>query len=242
MTRLARLLCLLIVAVLAWLPARAADEILYVYPDQSVWTTEMDEHGLPANPLLKLARALFDEAKLPWRAQALPATRMFNQLKNEQANFSMLVKAPALQECCLVSRLPVASTELRVYWLADAPPIQKREDLAGKSLITILGYSYGDMAAFLNDEKNAIAKSAVPKHQSAFDMLAQRRGDYLLDYAGPAGEVLEDKNIPGIRFIALGRMDVYLVLSKAYPNAPKTMARLEAIAQKLDREKIIRGK
>lgn len=227
---------------LAALPAHAAEEITYVYPDQSVWTTEIDDHGLPANPLLKLAKVLFEEAGLPWKAQAFPAARMFSQLKGGQANFAMLVKAPALQECCLVSRLPVASTELRVYWLGETPPIQKREDLAGKSLITILGYSYGDMAPFLNDEKNKLEKTPVPKHQSAFDMLAQKRGDYLLDYAGPANEVLEDKNIPGIRFTALGRMDVHLVLSKSYPDAQKTMARLEAIAARLDREKIIRGK
>lgn len=237
-----RYLGLFLAAFLAALPAKAAQEILYVYPDQSVWTTEIDDQGMPANPLLRLAEAMFKEAGLPWRATALPAARMFAQLKGGQANFSMLVRSPALKDCCLFSRKPVASAELRVYWLADMPPIRKREDLAGKLVITILGYSYGDLAAFLADEGNTISRTDVSRHQAAFDMLVRKRGDYLLDYVGPADEVLDGKPIPNLRSTSLGRMDVHLVLAKSYPDAKKTMAKLEAIADKLDREKIIRGR
>ena len=65
----------------------AASDIAYVYPDQSVWTTETDDLGYPANPLLHLAKAIFSEAGLTWQAQPLPAARMFSSLKSGAANF-----------------------------------------------------------------------------------------------------------------------------------------------------------
>lgn len=233
LARLIRLACLLLPAmVLAVGRACAAPDIVYVYPDQSVWTTETDQHGNPANPLLRLAKSLFAQTGLNWREEALPAARMFSSLKSGEANFSMLVKAPALQECCLFSRQPVAGTELRVFWRQGTAPIVRREDLAGKSLLVILGYSYGDMAAFLADGKNAIHRTSAVKHQAAFEMLAQGRGDYLLDYAGPAREVLAARPIPDIQSAVLGRMDVHLVLSRQYPDAEGVMNRLEAAAMK----------
>ena len=93
----------------------AAAEIEYAYPNQSVWTTRRDEWGEPDNPLLRLAAVLFTKAGVPWHGKAYPAGRLFEHLRNGTAEFSMLVKAPVLQECCLVSQRPVAKTELRIY-------------------------------------------------------------------------------------------------------------------------------
>jgi ABC-type amino acid transport substrate-binding protein len=228
------------VPVASW--AQSAPDIVYTYPDQSVWTTETDDQGSPANPLLRLAKTLFAEAGLTWQAQPLPAARMFSALKSGSANFSMLVKAPSLQDCCLLSRQPVAGTDLLVFWRDGAAPVTKREDLIGKLLVVILGYSYGDLAPFLADEKNAIRRTTTAKHQAAFEMLGQGRADYVLDYAGPAREVLADRPIAGLHQKVLSRMDVHLVLSRNYPDAEKAMDKLEAIAQRLDRQKIIDGR
>lgn len=230
-----------VVALAAGSATAAGPEIEYAYPDQSVWTTAVDAQGRPANPLLRLAKVIFAEAGLPWHGAPYPAARMFSALRDGPANFSMLVKAPALDACCLVSRAPVAGTELRAYWVGDTPPAARRGDLAGHSLILVHGYSYGQWAGFLADPANRIDASRVHKHQAAFAMLAERRGDYVLDYAGPAEEVLAERPIPGIRYAVLDRLDVHLVLTRSTPDAADLMARLEAIAARLDREAIIKG-
>lgn len=223
-------------------PARAAGpEIEYAYPDQSVWTAERDTEGRPTNPLLRLATVLFAEAGVTWHGAAYPASRMFNQLKTGSSQFSMLVQAPALKDCCLVSRQPVAHTELRVYWIGSTPPIRRKEDLAGKAVIVIHGYSYGELSGFLGDAASGVQRSTVDTHRSAFAMLEHGRADYLLDYAGPATEMLTARPIANVQSVPLADVNVHLVLNRAYPDAERVMAKLEAIAERLDKERIIRG-
>jgi len=205
-------------------------EIEYAYPDQSVWTARLGPAGAPDNPLLRLAAALFDRAGIPWRARSYPAARIFQYLRDGTTDFSMLVKAPALEQCCLVGKRPVAATEVRVYHRRGVSPIRAREDLSGKEVITILGYSYGGLLSFIKDPANRVGNSATATHDSAFKMLDRGRADYLLDYAGPAAEVLAAHPIEALDYDVIERLDVYLVLSRSYPDAEAVLARLEAIA------------
>lgn len=223
--------------------ARAAGpEIEYAYPDQSVWTAEVDAEGNPANPLLRLAKVLFSEAGIAWHGTAYPASRMFAQLKSGASHFSMLVKAPALAECCLMSKKPVAHSEIKVFWQGNTAPVTRKEDLAGKNVIVVRGYSYGELAPFLADERNAIQRSTVDTHRAAFSMLEHGRGDYLLEYSGPAREMLAAHPIAGIQSMILADLDVHLILNRAYPDAEAVMTKLEAIAERLDKDRIIQGR
>jgi ABC-type amino acid transport substrate-binding protein len=241
MRSIALALCLGIAVAIPSAVLAGGPEIEYAYPDQSVWTAELDAQGLPANPLLRVAKRLFAEADIPWHGAAYPASRMFNQLRTGASQFSMLVPAPSLKECCLTSHAPVAHTEVRVYWTGATPPIRRKEDLAGKAVIVIHGYSYGELAPFLNDPANAIQRSTVDTHRAAFTMLEHGRADYLMDYAGPAGEMLAAKPMPGIQSATLADVNVYLVLNRNYPDAASVMQRLEAIAARLDSAAIMRG-
>ncbi|MBC7951284.1 MAG: amino acid ABC transporter [Rhodospirillaceae bacterium] len=214
-------------------------EIEYAYPDQSVWTTKLDERGDPANPLLAVATKLFAKANIPWHGKSYPAGRMFDNLRNGATDFSMLVKAPALLECCLFSKKPVTHADILVYRLGQAAPISGKADFTDKSVITIRGYSYGGLLGFLTDGANRVDNHVAAGHEAAFAMLAAGRAEYLIDYAGPASDVLAAKPISGLRFDLLTSQDVYLVLSKTYPDAAAVMDRLEAIAETLDGEAVV---
>jgi polar amino acid transport system substrate-binding protein len=215
-------------------PAAAEPRILeYSYPDQSVWTTRLDARGEPDNPLLRLAAPLFQQAGIPWRARGLPAARLFDHLRDGQTDFSILVKGAALEKCCLISNRPVAGTELRVYRRKELRPITVKEDLIGKEVITVHGYSYGPLLAFIKNPANRIANHGTVSHESAFAMLERGRADYLLDYAGPAQEVLADHPIRDLEFDVIDRLDVHMILNRAYPDAEALMPRLEAIADHL---------
>jgi polar amino acid transport system substrate-binding protein len=214
-------------------------EIEYAYPDQSIWTTRRNVQGEPDNPLLRLTAVLFRKANIPWHGKSYPAGRMFENLRNGTSEFSILVKTPALQDCCVLSTRPVASTELRIYSSVEAAPIPSREALVGKRVITILGYSYGGLMAFIEDPKNRIINNAAQTHESAFAMLERGRADYLIDYTGPASEVLAIKPNKNLKFSSLDRLDAYLVLSKKRPDAAPLMVRLEAIADTLNKPELL---
>lgn len=224
---------------LAQPPTPATAEIEYAYPSESVWTTRRDAQGEPDNPLLRLAAVLFRKAGVPWHGKGYPAARMFENLRNGTAEFSMLVKAPVLQDCCLVSKLPVASTELRIYSGANAAPVKSREGLVGKRVITILGYSYGGLLKFIEDQKNGVINNVAQTHEAAFAMLERGRADYLIDYTGPSTEVLAVRPNKRLAFEVFERLDVYLVLSKKRPDAVPLMARLEAVAETLNKPEIL---
>ncbi len=211
-------------------------EIEYAYPDQSVWTTRVNARGEPDNPLLRFADRLFAIAGIPWHGKPYPAARLFSYLADGTAEFSMLVDATALRRCCLVGRSPVATAEIRIYRRGDVPSVASRENLSGKRVITIHGYSYGGLLNYLAEPSNNVSVNSAIRHEAAFAMLEAGRADYLIDYAGPAGEVTAAHPIAGLRYDVLARQDVFLVLSKTYPDAPAVMARLEAIAATLGRD------
>ncbi len=221
--------------------AVALPEIEYVAPEQSVWTTRLDSHGQPDNPMFRVAAQLFGKAGIAWHGKSYPAVRMFKYLQDGSAQFSILVKAPSLEECCLFSKKPLAAAEIRVYHQAGKAPLLRREDLSGKKIITVAGYSYGGLLPFLADAQNHIGNQVAPTHLAAFRMLSNGRADYVIDYSGPAGEILAQEPIADIHSELLSRQEVFLVLSRSYPDAAKVMKRLETIAEQLDIEKIIRS-
>lgn len=221
---------------------RAAQDIEYGYPEQSIFLVGRDAQGRVDSPMLHLARALLDRAGVRWRAASYPAARLYRNLQDGTTNFAILVRSPAVDACCLVGRIPVFRTVLGVYYLGEHPPVKRREDLAGRSVITVAGYNYAGLLAFVNDPANRIRNEAAPGHRAAFDLLAARRADYLLDYASAASDLLAAAPIDGLRMDPLERVEIFLVLSRSYPDAEAFLARLEAIVRTLRIEEVLKGR
>ncbi len=198
----------------------------YAYPDQVVLTTKTKPNGKVDNPLVKVAEALFDKANIPLKANQYPAARMFKKLQSGEADFSILVNSPLLDQCCLVSPDPVTTTELRVYFKHTADPIYSEDGLIGKEIITLRGYSYGPLKNFIQNPSNKIKLNPTSTHESAFSMLNADRASYLVNYKQPAIETLEKNPIDGVRYSILRQIDLYLVLNKQYPNAERVMSEL----------------
>lgn len=218
------------------------EEIEYAYPDISVWTTKKDKNGKLKNPLVKLAEPLFKQAGIPWHPQDYPAKRMFANLRNGTSKFSMLVNAHAvLKGCCLVSKTPVARVEIRVFHKKGVPVITSKEDLKGKNVITIRGYSYAGTLKYIENKQNKITNYPAPNHTAAFEMFANGRADYIIDYAFPAAEVLADAAIEDITFDSLKKTNVYLILHKDYPDAVNVMQRLEEIVQTINKDEFLQS-
>lgn len=193
-----------------------------------------NSRGAVDGALIRVAERLFAAAGLPWSGAAYPAPRLVKGLQDGSFNFSMLVRMPALDACCLFSTVPVIVQEPRVYFLAGTPPVSSKEGLAGHSLIVVNGFTYAGLIQYVKDPANAIIVEVAETLNAAFRMLAAGRADYLLSYEANARSVLAVQAIPDIQSRVVGRVPVYLVLSKTYPDAAATLGRLERLTRGLD--------
>jgi len=217
-------------------------EIEYGYPDQSIFVATINDKGQPDTPMTFLADALMTRAGLSWRARPYPARRLFYNLKNGITNFSILVRAPSLRESCIFSQKPVYSTKLNIYFIGDKPPATSKEDLIGKRVLTIRGYSYAGLLKFISDPANKIVNVVTGTHRAAFAMLKLDRADYLIDYASAAEDILSESPISELKSTPINQLDIFLVLSKVYPNAQNLMIKLEKIVETLDVNDLLRQK
>lgn len=231
--------CLFGLCFCAWCYAESANHIRYGRPNQLVLTTAVDQNGELDNPLLRLTGVILDEAKITWSHAEYPAARLFRALADGSSNFTILVNAPQLQECCITSSQPIIETEVRIYRNFGATAIAQREELNGKKIITIRGYSYGRLKTFLDNPENSITQYSTDTRESAFAMLAAGRADYLLDYKGPAIEALQRQPIEGVEFNTLEMIYIYLALHRSYPKANEQMQVFEQIVQGLNLDEIL---
>ncbi len=204
--------------------------------------TFTNAQGKPDGQLLKLMTAVMNKAGLSWRATSYPANRLISNLKDGSTPMSIVVRVPALEECCLFSKEAVGVAELRIYRIGEKPAIKRREDLSGKTLIVLRGYSYSGLINFINDPKNKISSEVAPTHEAAFDMLAAGRADYLINYSEPSEIALAANPVRNAHFDVFERAERVLVISKSHPNAAKLMERLEGILRTIDKDQFLRDK
>lgn len=197
----------------------------------------VNDSGQPDGLDVRVARVVFDKLGVPWRPAIYPATRLFRNLQDSSTMFSILVRVPVLEACCLYSKKPVMHDEIRVYHYPDKPVIKSKEDLAGKRIITLRGFSYGGLISFFNDAQNRIANNETPSHESALAMLRAGRADYAVFY-GAAVSLLGPEAMTGLKYGVISDLSIYLVLNKSYPNAEKAMLRMEAIAETINKDEL----
>jgi hypothetical protein len=214
-------------------------EIEYGYPEQSIFVATVNADGRADSPMTNVAAALMEKVGIPWHAAPYPAARLFSNLRNGTTGFSILVRATSLEACCIFSRRPIYSTDLNLYYLGDKPPIRTRDDLVGKSIIVIRGYSYAGLLELITNPAHRTLVEIAGTHKAAFEMLQAGRADYVLDYASAAGEILAGRSIKNLRSSPIDRLDIHMVLSKTYPDAERLMVRLEAAVRTLDVQKLL---
>ncbi len=219
--------------------ASSPKKIKYVYPDKVIFSETVGPDGKEGNPILRLVSALFSKAEITWESKQLPIPRMLHQLSNEIGNFSILVKSPTIEQCCVTSSSPIIHVELRAYHRNNRPPIKSIGDLKGQKVITIKGYSYGPLQSFFTDKKNNLSVYKASTHQSAFAMLAAGRADFVIDYKGPSIKALEMHPNNELSYAVLKNVNLYLVLNKKQPDAMILIDQLALIAENIDTDSIL---
>ena len=232
-----RCLCLLL-TILLWLPVADAIEAkplihvgYYEFPPYSY----TDAQGLPSGSALELTTRLLEEAGYQATFRAYPGARLYNGLRDGSVQlWAGASGKPELAEHTLESRHPLGEITLNLYFRHDTPTPHLPDDLQGRRLILITGYSYWqDINQWLQDPARHIEIHRTTHHSSALEMLQRRRGDYLLDYQSPIEQAKRDLNMADLPFIEVQRLPLKLIYSRHAAGAEHLRDDLDRVYQRL---------
>ncbi|MDS1309086.1 MULTISPECIES: substrate-binding periplasmic protein [Marinobacter] len=149
-----------------------------------------NEQGEPAGFFVDLTRKVVEEAGYQAEFIYLPVSRVYLYLKSGTVDvFPGLSGVPVLKYDILESWANVYPTQLNAWHLEDSEPLTHFDQLEGKTVIVIGGYTYGGLLTWL-ENSDRIRLTEAPNTRAALEMLKLKRGDYVLDYRETVGDML----------------------------------------------------
>ncbi|PCM44050.1 substrate-binding periplasmic protein [Marinobacter sp. ANT_B65] len=149
-----------------------------------------NERGEPAGPFIELTRKVVEEAGYEAEFIFLPVSRIYLYLKSGTIDlWPGLAGIPSLQGEVLESWVNAFPVKLNVWYLEDTDALTHFEQLKGKSVIVIAGYTYGGLLSWF-ERTEYVTLTKAPDTRAALEMLKLKRGDYVLDYLQPLKEIL----------------------------------------------------
>lgn len=230
-----RLLCLALLAVLfcGSNHAATANDIrplvqvgYYEFPPYSY----SDSQGRPLGTILQLSKRLLEHAGYRAEFRSYPSARLYNALQDGSVHVWPGAPGKAeLREHTLEARTQLGEIILNLYFRRDTLMPRLPEDLKGRGVIMISGYTYWQpINQMLDDPLLAVQQHRTGSHTAALEMLQRRRGDFLLDYHTPIEQARKSLGMPELPFIQLQRIPLKLIISNRAPGA-------EALRDALDR-------
>jgi len=177
------------------------------------------ESGEASGLIIEMTRKVVEEAGYEPEFLFLPISRIYLYLKNGTVDaWPGLTNIPQLEGEVLESWAQPLSVQLSAWYLEGNPPLKHFNDLQGKTVIVIGGYTYAGMIQWLR-ESDQILVTEAPNHRAAIDMLKRRRGDYVLDYHAPVQEILTEPSDSVVRESEVRSRTAAWLFSLANPRA-----------------------
>lgn len=189
-----------------------------------------DRDGRPQGAILALTQRLLAHAGYRAELRSYPGARLYAALQD--GSVQLWPGAPGKPELAahtLETRNRLGEIVLNLYFRRDTLLPRIPEDLKGRGVILISGYTYWQQSnALINDPSLGITQHRTGTHTAALEMLHRRRADFLLDYQAPVEQARRRLGMAELPFIRLQRMPLKLILSRHAPGA-------EALRDALDR-------
>ena len=202
--------------------------------------TYTDDKGMPSGILIDLAKKVYPAAGYDFVAHSYPVRRLASYIGTGDLDIWMGLKTlPEFEGKSYVGKTVIAELVLRAYTRGKKAPIYIQNDLVGKSIIVMRGYSYGGWITYIEDPKNKINHIKANKHDAAFNMLLAGRADYLLDYREPSDMALKKISIPDLTYNQISALPCYFVVSKKLPDGQETVNRLDRAYEKLKKRGVL---
>lgn len=197
-----------------------------------------DGSGKVGGLLTSLLRRVTAKAGFESTVTGYSPTQLYKNLKVGKSHIFIGPKGnPLYDNDVLYSKYPCARIELRIYALADLEIPKKIEGLAGKKLMAIRSYGYGEVGVYLRDPKNGVQFDYNRNYEEVFERLKSRPDHYVLGYARTAELALKKVKIPNIKFRTIATIDNYITVSKKAPNAKELIKKLEKAYRELRSER-----
>lgn len=178
-----------------------------------------NELGEPAGYFIELTRKVVKEAGYEAEFIYLPVSRIYLYLKDGTVDlWPGLSGVPGIQEEVLESWVNTEPVPLFAWYLEASEPLTHFDQLAGKTVIVISGYTYGGLLSTLENSEN-IRLTEAPNSRAALEMLKLKRGDYVLDYRQPLEAILTQPSDSKIRGSELRSRYLAWLFSLASPRA-----------------------
>lgn len=188
-----------------------------------------DEKGQAVGPLVELVERVFARTEYQPLFKRMPIARVYNHLRT--GRIDIWVGAPnkdELNEYVIHSQQQLAEVALNLYYRPDTQPPKLPDDLKGRVMILLTGYSYWPKTnALLLAPEQGILQLRTSKRESAFELLARKRGDYLLDYQVPANEVLKEMGVSHLPYVRVESLPIVFVGSRQTANMARILDELD---------------
>lgn len=189
-----------------------------------------DSQGRPNGAILHLSKRLLEHAGYRAELRSYPSARLYNALQD--GSVQVWPGAPGkmeLREHTLETHTQLGEIVLNLYFRRDTLPPRLPDDLKGRGVIMISGYTYWQpVNEMLNDPQLAVEQHRTGTHTAALEMLQRRRGDFLLDYQTPVEQARKRLGMHELPYLELQRIPLKLIVSLHAPGA-------EALRDTLDR-------
>ncbi len=189
-----------------------------------------DDQGHPRGAILELTRRLLAHAGYQAQIRAYPSGRLYSALQD--GSVQLWPGAPGKTELAghtLESATRLGEIVLNLYFRRDTLMPRLPQDLQGRGMIMITGYTYWPQVnQWLNDPALSIEQHRTGSHAAALQMLQRRRADFLLDYQTPVEQARRTLGMSELPFIQLQRIPLHLIVSRQAAGA-------EALRDALDR-------
>lgn len=217
----------------AWaFPARA-EPLKVVYVELPPYTYT-DPDGTPKGSLVALTQKVASDAGLEYGAESVPARRLFQGIAAGEYDMFIGIKTPeAFQGTTVASRSVIARIDLHAWSIGAAPEVRVKEDLAGKQVIVLTGYSYGGWRSYFEDPANRVQMIEARTPEQALQLLVAGRAPILLQYELPMEQALGGKRPPDLKSSLISSLDCHFVISSKRPDAAELVGRLDASFEKL---------
>lgn len=163
---------------------------------------------------------------IPYIPMQFPNIRAIFNLNQQKVNFAIGVKTLVSEENnFFISAFPIAKMQLRVLWRKDSSPIKAIDDLAGKKLVLLNGYTYGGLRTKFEQLSGSFMD--VEHHNRAIAAIKFNRADYALVYKTASEYSIAVVGQAEFEHTTLGEVELYFILDRNVPQAEQIMKKLE---------------
>ena len=217
--RICALLAGLFLATGALAEAGTASKLLKIaYVDFPPMTYQKAD-GSPAGTFIEITRKVAIEAGYEPEFLYLPISRVYLYLRNGRIDvWPGSANVPALKGEVLETWVSPFASQLSAWYLEGTEPLSHFDQLQGKTVITIAGYTYGGLLYWLEGE-SSIDVTQAPNYRAALDMLKLGRGQYLFGHRDPVLETLAMSEDEKIRESEIRLRNLTWLFSLANPRA-----------------------